>query len=201
MGSICFLSGRIFSPNWPEKSARSWQHCGSLQQPVATRLCECVHIQHQLIKPFCSLENVSSCKKKKREEECVENQGEKHIFIFTGRILLLCCLAGSVCKIDITLYIISFLEKYCKLSSPGPLLCSPAPAHSLVCDVEKYLIRIVLLSFSCVRRDRLSQPMEETYKKCTYRQYTGQLFYLRLLFICVYCNVFTSLHKPFVDAN
>jgi hypothetical protein len=107
-------------------------------------------------KPFCSLENVSSCKKKKREEECVENQGEKHIFIFTGRILLLFCPAGSVCKIDITLYIISFLEKYCKLSSPGPLLCSPAPAHSLECDVEKYLIRIVLLSFSCVRRDRLS---------------------------------------------
>ena len=36
--------------------------------PVASRLCACVHIQHQLIKPFCSLENVSSCKKKKREE-------------------------------------------------------------------------------------------------------------------------------------
>jgi hypothetical protein len=59
----------------------------------------------------------------KKEKKNVENNGEKPIFIFTGRILLLFCSASSVCKIDITLYIISFLEKYCKLSSPGPLLC------------------------------------------------------------------------------
>jgi hypothetical protein len=71
---------------------------------------------------FCSLENVSSCKKKKQRRRMFETMEKKPIFIFTGRILLLCCLAGSVCKIDITLYIISFLEKYCKLSSPGPLL-------------------------------------------------------------------------------
>ena len=46
----------------------------------------------------------------KKEKKNVENNGEKPIFIFTGRILLLFCPASSVCKVDITLYIISFLE-------------------------------------------------------------------------------------------
>ena len=117
-----------------------------------------------MTKPFCSLENVSSCKKKKQRRRMFKTMEKKPIFIFTGRILLLCCSAGSVCKIDITLYIISFLEKYCKLSSPGPLLLSPAPAYSLGCVVEKYLIRIVFLSFSCVRRDRLSHPYRQGQK-------------------------------------
>jgi hypothetical protein len=44
------------------------------------------------------------------EKKNVENNGKKPIFIFTGRILLLFCSASSVCKIDITLYIVSFLE-------------------------------------------------------------------------------------------
>jgi hypothetical protein len=47
----------------------------------------------------------------KTEKKNVENNGEKPIFIFTGRILLLFCSASSVCKIDITLYIVSFLER------------------------------------------------------------------------------------------
>jgi hypothetical protein len=83
---------------------------------------------------------MSAPARRKKEKKNVENNGEKHIFIFTGRILLLFCSPSSVCKIDITLYIISFLEKYCKLSSSGPLLRSPAPAHSLWCVVEKNLI-------------------------------------------------------------
>jgi hypothetical protein len=45
---------------------------------------------------------------RRKKEKNVENNGEKPIFIFTGRILLLFCPAGSVCKVDITLYIISF---------------------------------------------------------------------------------------------
>jgi len=44
----------------------------------------------------------------KTEKKNVEKKGEKPIFIFTGRILLLFCSACSVCKIDITLYINSF---------------------------------------------------------------------------------------------
>jgi hypothetical protein len=47
---------------------------------------------------------------RRKKEKNVENNGEKPIFIFTGRILLLFCPAGSVCKVDITLYIVSFLE-------------------------------------------------------------------------------------------
>jgi hypothetical protein len=46
----------------------------------------------------------------KKEKKNVENNVEKPIFIFTGRILLLFCSASSVCKVDITLYIVSFLE-------------------------------------------------------------------------------------------
>jgi hypothetical protein len=42
---------------------------------------------------------------RRKKEKNVENNGEKPIFIFTGRILLLFCPAGSVCKVDITLYI------------------------------------------------------------------------------------------------
>jgi hypothetical protein len=46
-----------------------------------------------------------------KEKKNVGNNGEKPIFIFTGRILLLFCSASSVCKIDITLYIVPFLER------------------------------------------------------------------------------------------
>jgi hypothetical protein len=45
---------------------------------------------------------------RRKKEKNVENNGEKPIFIFTGRILLLFCPAGSVCKVDITLYISPF---------------------------------------------------------------------------------------------
>jgi hypothetical protein len=62
-------------------------------------------------KPFCFLENVSSCKKNKQRRRMFKTMEKKHIFIFTGRILLLFCSAGSVCKIDITLYIISSFGK------------------------------------------------------------------------------------------
>jgi hypothetical protein len=59
---------------------------------------------------LCSLENVSSCKKKKQRRRMLITMEKKPIFIFTGRILLLLCSASSVCKIDITLYIVFFLE-------------------------------------------------------------------------------------------
>jgi hypothetical protein len=61
-------------------------------------------IQHQVIKPFCSLENVSSCKKKKQRRRMLKTMEKNPIFVFTGRILLLFCSGSSVCKIDITLY-------------------------------------------------------------------------------------------------
>jgi hypothetical protein len=48
---------------------------------------------------------------RRKKEKNVENNGEKPIFIFTGRILLLFCSASSVCKVDMTLYIASFLQK------------------------------------------------------------------------------------------
>jgi hypothetical protein len=131
----------------------------------------------------------ATCNKKKQRRRMLKTMEKKPIFIFTDRILLLFCSQSSVCKIDITLYIISFLEKYCKLSSPGPLLLSPAPAYSLGCVVEKYLIRIVFLSFSCVRRDRLSHPYRQGQKN---RQEIGFLVVVRIYIF----NVFTSLHKP-----
>ncbi len=53
---------------------------------------------------------MSAPARRKKEKKNVENIGEKPIFIFTGRILLLFCSASSVCKVDITLYIVSFLE-------------------------------------------------------------------------------------------
>jgi hypothetical protein len=55
---------------------------------------------------------MSALARRKKEKKNVENHGEKPIFIFTGRILLLFCLASSVCKIDIMLYIVSFLERF-----------------------------------------------------------------------------------------
>jgi hypothetical protein len=54
---------------------------------------------------------MSAPARRKKEKKNVEKNGEKPIFIFTGRILLLFCSASSVCKIDITLYIISFFGK------------------------------------------------------------------------------------------
>ncbi len=57
----------------------------------------------------------------KTEKKNVENNGEKPIFIFTGRILLLFCSASSVCKKDITLYIVSFLERsICEFTMRNP---------------------------------------------------------------------------------
>jgi hypothetical protein len=53
---------------------------------------------------------MSAPARRKKEKKNVENNGEKPFFIFTGRILLLFCSASSVCKVDITLYIVSFLE-------------------------------------------------------------------------------------------
>jgi hypothetical protein len=72
-----------------------------------------VCVQHQVIKPFCSLENVSFCnlQEEKTEKKNVETMEKKPIFIFTDRILLLFCSASSVCKVDIKLYIVSFLER------------------------------------------------------------------------------------------
>jgi hypothetical protein len=46
----------------------------------------------------------------KTEKKNVENNGEKAYLYFYRQNLLLFCSASSVCKIDITLYIVTFLE-------------------------------------------------------------------------------------------
>ena len=64
---------------------------------------------------------MSAPARRKKEKKNVEINGEKPIFIFTGRILLLFCSAGSVCKIDIKLYVISFFERYLTRTSIDPI--------------------------------------------------------------------------------
>jgi hypothetical protein len=62
----------------------------------------------------------------KQRRRMFETMEKKPIFIFTGRILLLCCSAGSVCKIDIKLYIVSCLEITATLlTSSLQNICNP----------------------------------------------------------------------------
>jgi hypothetical protein len=81
-----FSSGLILLAELAEEYRRdlaavpaSWEP-GTL--PVATSLCEYVCIQHQMIKPFCSLENVSSCKKKKQRRRMLKTmEKRKSLFL------------------------------------------------------------------------------------------------------------------------
>ncbi len=81
-----------------------------LLQPRPVCVSVCVYTasgdQALLLSRKCQL-----LQEEKTEKKNVQNNGEKPIFIFTGRILLLFFSASSVCKIDITLYIISFFGK------------------------------------------------------------------------------------------
>jgi hypothetical protein len=63
----------------------------------------------------------ATCNKKKQRRRMLKTMEKKPIFIFTDRILLLFCSASSVCKVDITLYILFFLERStCEFTmSPG----------------------------------------------------------------------------------
>jgi hypothetical protein len=63
----------------------------------------------------------ATCNKKKQRRRMLKTMEKKPIFIFTDRILLLFCSQSSVCKVDITLYILSFLERStCEFTmSPG----------------------------------------------------------------------------------
>ncbi len=103
------LLAELAEEYWRDLAAvpASWDPASSIQ-PVWV----CVYIQHQVIKPFCSLENVSSCKKKKLRRRMLKTMEKKSIFIFTGRILLLFCSASSVCKIAIALYRLLFRKIY-----------------------------------------------------------------------------------------
>jgi hypothetical protein len=76
-----FSSGRFFLA---ELAQESWQDLAAV--PYGSQLeidcvSECVHIQHQLIKPFCSLENVSSCKMKKKRRRMLKKK-EKSLSLF-----------------------------------------------------------------------------------------------------------------------
>jgi hypothetical protein len=65
--------------------------------------------------------SASAACKKKKQRRMLKTMEKKPIFILTDRILLLFCSASFVCKVDITLYIVSFLERTtCEFTmSPG----------------------------------------------------------------------------------
>jgi hypothetical protein len=88
----------------------------SSNQPVWVCVYTASGHQALLLSRKCQL-----LQEEKTEKKNVENNGEKPIFIFTGRILLLFCTASFVCKIDITLYIVSFLERsICEFTMRNP---------------------------------------------------------------------------------
>ncbi len=76
-GSVCVGEGGSTAP--ASTALPQLGHYSSQQQQNCVSVCMC--IQHQLIKPFCSLENVSSCKKKKKRRRMLKTR-EKSLSFF-----------------------------------------------------------------------------------------------------------------------
>jgi hypothetical protein len=89
------LLAELAEEHWQDFAAvpASWDPASS-NQPVWVCVYTASGDQALLLSRKCQLLQ----EEEKAEKKNVENTGEKPIFIFTGRILLLLCSASSVCK-------------------------------------------------------------------------------------------------------